>query len=467
MTQSKDDSPTRRTPADAKAGSRTSRQKPPTIDLEATIVAPKTEAETATDKTKTAGATKSVAKKTAATKKTRKSAAGKKTSRATKKSATTQTGKSASPSSPSSPPGPSSSSSPKPSMATPPPSASRGSLIGYGAAAFAGSVLALMGSWFLQGGASEKIDTLTQAHDTRLTRLEQITDASTKVDTSGAIDAVAGNVQQLQSDMSGLKGSLAALQTRMEDLDRLRAQMATLQTGLEAQTSNANAKTTQRFSGVETTLQSLVNEIRALKQTEATLYARVDAVEARDTRATQANQAATLALGLVFLKRAVDAGTAYESELRTIEAIVGADPSIKPLQPFAASGIPSTTHLAGEFADVAAHIVTTGASQENNTQSLSDRLFSGAKSYLGVRRTGSASGDAPDAIVARIQARLDRGDIDGAVDEYDGLNPAAKEIGKPWLTRLKAAGAARAAMNTLITSTLAALTRLSQMPGTQ
>ena len=49
-----------------------------------------------------------------------------------------------------------------------------------------------------------------------------------------------------------------------------------------------------------------------------------------------------------------------------------------------------------------------------------------------IRRVDKLTGDDPDAILARAQARADDGDLEGAVNALDQLSPAGRDAAAAW-----------------------------------
>ena len=66
------------------------------------------------------------------------------------------------------------------------------------------------------------------------------------------------------------------------------------------------------------------------------------------------------------------------------------------------------------------------------------RFVANAKSLVTIRRTGEISGDTTEAIVARMEERLETGDLAGAVAEGDALQGPARDAAAGWLADARA-----------------------------
>jgi hypothetical protein len=69
-----------------------------------------------------------------------------------------------------------------------------------------------------------------------------------------------------------------------------------------------------------------------------------------------------------------------------------------------------------------------------------------ARGLVSIRPAGPVAGDDPPAIVSRMQAAVDKGDLATALDERDGLPDAGKEASASWA----AAAADRIKIDSLI-----------------
>ena len=186
---------------------------------------------------------------------------------------------------------------------------------------------------------------------------------------------------------------------------------------------------------------------------------------------------AGIALAIDELHRLIDGGKPFAlvlGDLKTLsagepalaEAIV---PSLAALQSHAEKGVATLAELRGEFPAAAEAISRAASAQSENASpdaSFGDRVLARLASLVTIRPVGEGiRGDDPPARLARAEARLDAGDIEGAAVELAGL-PAGNvaNAAKPWLDRAGARLDADAALDKLQSAAIAALAKNS--PGT-
>ena len=111
--------------------------------------------------------------------------------------------------------------------------------------------------------------------------------------------------------------------------------------------------------------------------------------------------------------------------------------------------MPSRANLVADFPKVADTILSASRSDDPN-QSFADRLMSSAFSAIQVRPVGEVEGEGPDAIVARMEARMTNGDFAAAAAEWDRLPEPARKASQAYKTSLDA----RIRVEQLVGSTL-------------
>ncbi len=89
-----------------------------------------------------------------------------------------------------------------------------------------------------------------------------------------------------------------------------------------------------------------------------------------------------------------------------------------------------------------------------------------ARSLVRVRPTGNVAGTGRGAIVARIEAALNGGDLKAAEAEWDSLDDTAKAASKSWADSLKARIAVNGALADLSSALTASLTGTPAAAGT-
>ncbi|WP_173933433.1 hypothetical protein [Chelativorans sp. Marseille-P2723] len=217
----------------------------------------------------------------------------------------------------------------------------------------------------------------------------------------------------------------------------------------------------ERLAGLESSLNELAGTVeevsqmaRAVQQSMESDASRLDEFAERvtqlDERVAQLDEEMerqdegprlALIVAASALKTAVERGAPFSGELETYTALTPDKAAIEPLRPYAETGIPTQAELSAEVSDVAARIAAANT-QVPSDAGLVERLVASARSAVTVRPVGEVEGDAPEAVAARMEAAVERGDYARALSEYDALPPEAKEVAGDFAEKLRARQAA-------------------------
>ncbi|MEM9029372.1 MAG: mitofilin family membrane protein, partial [Pseudomonadota bacterium] len=159
------------------------------------------------------------------------------------------------------------------------------------------------------------------------------------------------------------------------------------------------------------------------------------------------------------LKRALDRGGAYADELGAVSAVARDSIDVSALEPFKDKGVPTVSTLLSNLQELSFTIIQ--AADQSKDGSWVDKLVSGAKSIVQVRRTGTTADVDPsstEGIVARVEQELRSGRVAAALKTAQALPGPAKAVAKDWLTQLEARGAVDAAIAKIETTLQDALT---------
>lgn len=187
----------------------------------------------------------------------------------------------------------------------------------------------------------------------------------------------------------------------------------------------------------------------------AALDRRLAALEAIDRDTGSA--VPMLAAHLIALGERLDHGAPFADRLTLLESEVLALPaglrvglgeSLVRLHEVASTGVASRSTLAAEFDSLAFELVRArpAPADEGFLAGLGRRLGS----IFVVRRTGELPGEGVEALIARAEAALRRGDLAAAVGELSALDPASRAPAENWLATARERLAAEAALATLI-----------------
>ncbi len=274
----------------------------------------------------------------------------------------------------------------------------------------------------------------------------------------GIIALVGGAGLQASGYLPSFGGSadLAALKAQVDNLAAVPAAPAIDPAALTA-LGAAQSELTQKVdaltaSGSSAALSALQDKIAALEaalsngapgaiadpsQSQAfkDLTAKVAALEA--TPAANGSGAVALAIAASGLKAAIDRGGPFMAELETYATVAPASPDVETLRALAASDVPSRQDLINGFSDVADAMLSATRVPDPDAGIL-DRLADSAKNLVKARPVGDIAGDSPEALVARMEVALGRGELDAMLAEAAKLPDAAKSAGAAYLDQVKA-----------------------------
>jgi hypothetical protein len=163
-----------------------------------------------------------------------------------------------------------------------------------------------------------------------------------------------------------------------------------------------------------------------------------------------------------LLDVAVRHGDPYESSLAAAKALAGDPQALKPLDQFAASGVPNPPVMTRDLLTLVPKLSPPAADSTATTGSgLLDRLQ--AAKLVRIERTDSAAtGNDRGAVVGRITAAALRNDFAEARKELGTLAPADRAPAQAWLDKADARDAALAASRHFADDAMAALAKPAQ-----
>ena len=235
-------------------------------------------------------------------------------------------------------------------------------------------------------------------------------------------------VSALSNEIEALKSRVAESPTASAvDLQPIETRIAALETSAG---NGATGAAPEAVTKLESDVTRLTTELTALREaiartteavstTESQLTERIAAAEQKlDEPRTDIQMARAVAASA--LKTAIDRGGPYLAELEAFASISPDDPSVAGLREHAAVGVPSRSDLVRDF-QATADTILDAVHQPDGDQGIFNRLMSSATSAIRVRAVGSVEGDTPEAVVARIENKLQNGDFKGAQIEWQTL----------------------------------------------
>lgn len=144
-----------------------------------------------------------------------------------------------------------------------------------------------------------------------------------------------------------------------------------------------------------------------------------------------------LALELAALRRAVDRGDSYTSELAAVKSAAGDTLNQVPLERHMREGVSPVRELEKSFHRVTNAMLDAEADRSDAT--LVDRLVSSARSIVRVRKLGHATDDvSAEAIIGRMETALKEGRLAEVIEQAKKLPPKASLVAEDWVKRVEA-----------------------------
>lgn len=197
------------------------------------------------------------------------------------------------------------------------------------------------------------------------------------------------------------------------------------------------------------------HENEAVHLLEEQLHAQGQAIEALKEQQRQALHMIELMDAYDRLRERVLSGTPYAAELARIQELAtghaGVQAALTPLAEYAALGIP-TSHLVYAGFSLAARRAL--LPHPGQGAGFMEQVRANLSQLMTIRRVGYREGTAPDAVIARAEAALERQDIDGAIREIAVLQGTAAEAMRAWLAHAQAHAARDAWLADLRTAIL-------------
>ncbi|MCA1407459.1 COG4223 family protein [Ensifer sp. IC3342] len=240
------------------------------------------------------------------------------------------------------------------------------------------------------------------------------------------VEAIKTQIASQARDIGPLENRLAALEQAAKQPGADGASAPQI-TALEAEVANL----TKEIAGLKASLADAEQSVAAAK---AELAGRIDQAEQKLNEPVNDIQMAK-AVAVTALKTAIDRGGPFLAELDALRSIAPDDATVKDLAQDAATGVATRTDLRSAFPQTADAMLD-ALNQPDPNEGIFARLVSSAMSGIRIRPVGSVEGDTPEAVIARIEDKLNNGDLKGASLEWGNLPEPAKLAGADFKAKL-------------------------------
>ncbi|QWG13443.1 hypothetical protein KMZ29_01435 [Bradyrhizobium sediminis] len=154
-------------------------------------------------------------------------------------------------------------------------------------------------------------------------------------------------------------------------------------------------------------------------------------------------------------------GDPYPAALVAAKSLAANPEALKPLEGFAASGVPNAASLSRELLTLVPKLSPPAPESSTTGTGIVDRLQAGAAKLVRIERTDAAGTDR-GAVVARVTAAALRNDFSEARRELKTLAPGDRAAAQAWLEKADARDAALAASRQFAADAMAALAKPAQ-----
>jgi hypothetical protein len=276
---------------------------------------------------------------------------------------------------------------------------------------------------------------------------------------ASAIDDLTARVASLEQKVgkqAGDSAAVARIDAQEKSLAALRGDLAKLRAQLDklaAETKDAKPASGESVAALDlSALNERISQIERLSRTQG-------AREVENNKPAD-DMPLRRVVSAALLDVAVQQGHPFPALLTTAKSLAQNPDALKPLEPFAATGVPNPPLLSRELLTLVPKL-SPPADSTNSGSGIVDRLQAGASKLVRVERT-DATGNDRDAIVARVTAAALRNDFAEARRELNTLSPADRAPAQAWLDKADARDAALAASRQFAADAMTVLAKPGQ-----
>jgi len=262
--------------------------------------------------------------------------------------------------------------------------------------------------------------------------------------------ALANRMATLEGALKSLEEKISVVARRTDDVDLIARDARE-----KAQASAAAiAELTQKMARLSSAseLDASINRIAALERVTGAIQAELAKRGVGET----GDRPVRLAVTASALNAAVERGDAFVGELAAAKLLAGDVAALAPLEPFAATGLPSATALGRELVALTNALAQTSGAPPREGGFL-ERLQANAERLVRIRPLDEPPGDDPAAVLTRIEQRALQADLPGAIKELAKLPAPARAAAQAWIAKAQARLAAIAASRRFAADAFAAL----------
>jgi hypothetical protein len=265
--------------------------------------------------------------------------------------------------------------------------------------------------------------------------------------------ALLNRIAALEGEARALAERLGVLSRRNDEIAvdarnaRDRADAASAETKKAVQTAQAAPPAIDRKE-----IEALAARIATIERAEKNL----EADFAKRASALTNDRAGRLAAAAAALKGALERGDPFPAEFAAAKALAPDPNLLSPLEPFAASGVPSAQALSRELLALIPALQKAAGMMPRDGGFL-EKLQSNAEKLVRIRPMEEVPGNDPAAVISRIEAKAAQSDLPGALAELAKLPPAVRASAQAWIAKAETREKALEASRRLAADALTAL----------
>jgi hypothetical protein len=268
-------------------------------------------------------------------------------------------------------------------------------------------------------------------------RVAGVESKTSKPAVSAPDPALAGRIETLEKSSAALRGELASLSAQSEKLAA----------------AVSDVKSAPRENSAPLDLSAINERIAGLERATRAQTAEIAQENAKPADDAPLRRVVAAALLDVMVR----IGDPYPAALAAAKSLSDNPEALKPLDGFAAKGVPNPFNLCRELLTLVPKL-SPPLQDSTPGAGLVDRLQAGAAKLVRIERTDAAGSDR-GAVVARVTAAALRNDFSEARRELNTLEPADRAAAQAWIDKADARDAALAASRKFAADAMATLAK--------
>jgi hypothetical protein len=285
----------------------------------------------------------------------------------------------------------------------------------------------------------------------------RIAGLETKTGKPATDPAAAARIDAVEKTLTALRGEISATRAQADKL-------ASVVNEVKSAPRDGSAPAID-LSALNERIARIENASRAQGAEIAQQVAKIADIKTADAKPADVKPADDVPLrrlvSAALLDVLVRIGDPYVTALNATKSLADNADALKPLDAFAASGVPNVNALCRELLTIVPKLSPPPDNAAATGGGIVDRLQAGAAKLVRIQRADGVGNDR-GSIVARVTAAALRNDLADARRELNSLQPADRAAAQTWLDKADARDAALAASRKFAADAMAALAQARQ-----